>query len=96
MTSPEPPWLRGISRLLDYKITITVAKLLESALWFALAYVIIGVACLFLRPDGVQILQTRAEEQFGLPPNSIYEVATIAGVLLWPVMMVVPTTPCGG
>ena len=96
MTSPEPQWLRGISRLLDYKITITVAKLLESALWLGLVYVVIGVVCLFLRPDGVQILQTRAEEQFGFPPSSLYEVATIGGVLLWPVMMVLPTTPCGG
>ena len=96
MTSPEPQWLRGIARLLDYKVTITVAKLLESALWLGLIYVVIGVVCLFLRPDGVQILQTRAEEQFGIPPNSIYEVATIGGVLLWPVMMVLPTTPCGG
>ena len=96
MTSPEPQWLRGISRLLDYKISVTVSKLLEMALWFGLVYVIIGVVCLFLRPDGVEILQTRAEQQFGIPPHSIYEVATIAGVLLWPLMMLLPSTVCPG
>lgn len=96
MTSPEPPWLRGISRLLDYRVTVTVAKLLETTLWLGLVYVIIGVVCLFLRPEGVQLLQTRAEQQFGVPPNSIYEVATIAGVLLWPLMMLLPANPCGG
>ncbi|MEB3035060.1 hypothetical protein [[Mycobacterium] nativiensis] len=96
MTSPEPSWLRGISRLLDYRLSITVGKLLEAGLWLGFAYVIIGVVCLFLRPDGVEILQTRAQEQFGIPPDSIYEVATIAGVLLWPLMMLLPTSTCGG
>ncbi|HTM86356.1 MAG TPA: hypothetical protein VL179_15925, partial [Mycobacterium sp.] len=94
--SPEPPWLRGISRLLDYRVNVTVAKLLETALWLGLVYVIIGVVCLFLRPDGVELLQTRAEQQFGIPPHSIYEVATVAGVLLWPLMMLLPSTVCGG
>ncbi|ORV40144.1 hypothetical protein AWC02_19195 [Mycolicibacter engbaekii] len=95
MESPEPSWLRGISRLLDYRLSITVAKLLETGLWLGLVYVIIGVVCLFLRPDGVQLLQTRAQEQFGIPPSSIYEVATVAGVLLWPLMMLLPGTACG-
>lgn len=96
MTSPEPSWLGGISRLLEYRISVTVAKLVETALWLALVYVIIGVVCLFLRPDGVQLLQTRAEEQFGIPPNSVYELATVAAVLLWPLMMLLPGTACGG
>lgn len=86
----------GISRLLDYRLSITVGKLLETALWLGLVYVIIGVVCLFLRPDGVEILQTRAEEQLGIPPNSVYELATVAGVLLWPLMMLLPANPCGG
>ncbi|BBX23890.1 hypothetical protein MTER_33010 [Mycolicibacter terrae] len=94
MESPEPPWFRGISRLLDYRVNVSVAKLLETALWLGLVYVIIGVVCLFLRPDGVELLQTRAEQQFGIPPHSIYEVATVAGVLLWPLMMLLPSA-CG-
>lgn len=95
MESPEPEWLRGISRLLDYRVNVSIAKLLETALWLGLVYVIIGVVCLFLRPDGVELLQTRAEQQCGIPPNSIYEVATVAGVLLWPLMMLLPSA-CGG
>lgn len=94
MESPEPSWLRGISRLLDYRVNVSIAKLLETALWLGLVYVIIGVVCLFLRPDGVELLQTRAEQQFGIPPHSIYEVATVAGVMLWPLMMLLPSA-CG-
>ncbi|MGB3285303.1 hypothetical protein [Mycolicibacter algericus] len=98
MESPESQWFRGISRLLDHRINISVSvgKLLEMALWLGLVYVIIGVVCLFLRPDGVGLLQTRAEQQFGIPPNSIYEVATVAGVLAWPLMMLLPTSSCEG
>lgn len=94
MTSPEPSWLRGVSRLLDYRVNVSIAKLLETALWLGLVYVIIGVVCLFLRPDGVELLQIRAEQQFGIPPHSIYEVATVAGVMLWPLMMLLPSA-CG-
>lgn len=96
MESPEPQRFRGISRLLDYRVSVTVGKLLETALWLGFVYVLIGVVCLFLRPDGVELLQTRAEQQFGIPPNSIYEVATVAGVLAWPLMMLLPTSTCGG
>lgn len=93
MESPEPPRFRGISRLLDYRVS--VATLLETALWLGFGYVIIGVVCLFLRPDGVELLQTRAEQQLGIPPDSIYEVATVAAVLLWPLMMLLPSGGCG-
>lgn len=96
MESPEPQRFRGISRVLDYRVNVTVAKLLETALWLGLVYVIIGVGCLFLRPEGVELIQTRVQQQFGIPPSSIYEVATVAGVLLWPLMMLLPSTVCGG
>lgn len=80
--------------MLDYRVNVSIATLLETALWLGFAYVVIGVVCLFLRPEGVELIQTRVQQQFGIPPNSIYELATVAGVMLWPVMMLLPA--CGG
>lgn len=92
MESPEAPRFRGILRFLDYRVSI--GALTEAALWFGLAYVIAGVVWLFLHPDGVERLQTQAERQYGIPPSSVYEVATVTSVALWPVMLLLPADVC--
>lgn len=92
MESPEASWFRGILRFLDRPVS--VGSLIEAALWFGLAYVIAGVVWLFLHPDGVERLQAQAERQYGVPPASVYEVATVTSVALWPVMLLLPADVC--
>ncbi|WP_046319350.1 hypothetical protein [Mycobacterium sp. UM_Kg1] len=92
MESPEPPRFRGILRFLGRGVSI--GALIEAGLWLVLAYVIAGVVWLFLHPDGVERLQTQAERQYGIPPSSVFEVATVTSVALWPVMLLLPTDVC--
>ncbi|CAJ1498691.1 hypothetical protein [[Mycobacterium] holstebronense] len=92
MESPETPRFRGILRFLDYRVS--VGALIEVALWLGLVYVILGVVWLFLHPDGVERLQAQAERQYGIPPASVYEVATVTSVALWPVMLLLPADVC--
>lgn len=92
MESPETRWFRGILRFLDRQVS--VGALIESALWLGLVYVITGVVWLFLHPDGVERLQAQAERQYGVPPASVYEVATVTSVALWPVLLLLPADVC--
>ncbi|ORW10720.1 hypothetical protein [Mycolicibacter longobardus] len=92
MESPETPRFRGILRLLDYRVS--VGALIEAALWLGLVYVIAGVVWLFMHPDGVERLQAQAERQYGVPPASVYELATVTSVALWPVMLLLPADVC--
>lgn len=94
MESPETPWFRGILRLLDRKVSI--GALIETALWSGLVYVIAGVLWLFLNPGGVERLQTQLERHYGIPPASVYEVAAVASVALWPAMLLLPADECAG
>lgn len=92
MESPETPRFRGILRLLDHRVSI--GALIEAALWLGLVYVIAGVVWLFMHPDGVERLQAQAERQYGVPPASVYELATVTSVALWPVMLLLPADVC--
>ncbi|CAJ1494249.1 hypothetical protein MU0083_000732 [[Mycobacterium] kokjensenii] len=92
MESPEAPRFRGILRFLDREVSL--GALIEAGLWFGLVYVIAGVVWLFMHPDGVERLQTQAERQYGIPPSSVYEVATVTSVALWPVMLLLPADVC--
>ncbi|ORW22478.1 hypothetical protein AWC18_06695 [Mycolicibacter nonchromogenicus] len=92
MESPETPRFRGILRLLNRKVS--VGALVEAGLWLGLVYVIAGVVWLFGHPDGVERLQAQAERQYGIPPSSVYEVATVTSVALWPVMLLLPADVC--
>lgn len=73
---------------------MSLGALIEAGLWFGLVYVIAGVVWLFMHPDGVERLQTQAERQYGIPPSSVYEVATVTSVALWPVMLLLPADVC--
>ncbi|BBY34333.1 hypothetical protein BST33_17775 [Mycolicibacter minnesotensis] len=92
MESPETPRFRGILRLLDRQVSI--GALIEAGLWSGLVYVIAGVVWLFLNPDGVERLQTQLERHYGIPPASVYEVAAVASVALWPAMLLLPVDDC--
>lgn len=94
MESPETPRFRGILRLLDRQVSI--GALIEAGLWSGLVYVIAGVVWLFLNPDGVERLQTQLERHYGIPPASVYEVAAVASVALWPAMLLLPADECAG
>ncbi|MBS9532347.1 hypothetical protein KIH27_01945 [Mycobacterium sp. M1] len=94
MESPETPRFRGISRLLARRVS--VAAWLEVALWLSFGYVVAGVGWLFIHPDSVERIQLQAQQQFGIPPDSIYELATVAEVtVLWPVVLLLPSGACG-
>lgn len=92
MESPETPRFRGILHLLDHRVS--VGALIEAALWLGLVYVIAGMVWLFMHPDGVERLQAQAERQYGVPPASVYELATVTSVALWPVMLLLPADVC--
>ncbi|WP_423212754.1 hypothetical protein [Mycobacterium talmoniae] len=81
-----------LRRVLNYQVS--VAALIEVALWLAVPYITAGLVWLFFHPDGVQRIQTQLEQQFHVPAGSDYEVALGAATLLWPAVLLLPSDAC--
>lgn len=84
--------LERLRRVLNHRVS--VAALLELALWLAVPYITLGLVWSFFHPDNVQRVQTQWEQQLHIPAGSDYEVALGAAVLLWPVVLLLPSDAC--
>ena len=74
---------------------VSVAALLELALWLAVPYLVLGLAWSFFHPDAVQRVQTQWEQQLHMPAGSDYELALGTAILVWPVVLLLPADACG-
>lgn len=81
-----------LRRVLSYPVS--VAGLIEVALWLAIPYLTIGLVWSFFHFEDVQHIQARLEQQLHLSPGS-YELAALAeSTALWPVILVLPSGVC--
>jgi hypothetical protein len=88
-----PAALSLLRRALSRRVSI--GGLTEVAVWFAGAYLTIGLVWSFFHPDGVQRMETQLEQQLQLPAGSNYQLAALGEAsVLWPVMAVVPVAGC--
>jgi hypothetical protein len=71
-------------RVLNYRVT--VEALIETAMWLALPYVVIGLVWAFLHAEQLRELQTRWETV--LPAGSDV-VALVEATALWPAMLLI-------
>lgn len=104
MEAPDNDAFRGLSRLVGTILgllrrvlayPVSIATLIEAALWLAVPYLIAGLAWSFFHPDGIERVQTQLEQQFHLPAGSAYEMAAVAEVtVLWPVALLLPSHAC--
>ena len=76
--------LAPLRRVLD--VEVTIAGLLEFAMWLAVPHILIGVVFTFLQPDYV----IQFEKQLVHLPAGAHLVAFGESVLLWPVLLIAP------
>ena len=77
--------MTALRRLLGHRVS--VAALLETGLWLAIPYLLIGLVLTFLDPVPMQAMQSQLE--FYLPAGANL-VAFGQSTLLWPVLLLVP------
>lgn len=84
--------MEALRRILSYRVS--VATLLEVALWLAVPYLSMGLAWAFFHPDVVQRVQAQLQQQLHLSEGSDYEVAVGAAIVGWPMVLLLPTDRC--
>lgn len=84
--------LDGLRRILNHRVS--VAALLEIALWLAVPYLTLGLVWSLGHPDSVQRVQTQLQQQWRIPQGSDYEAAMGAAIVLWPMVLLLPTDAC--
>jgi hypothetical protein len=77
--------MAALRRILGYRVS--VEALLETALWLAVPYLMIGLVLTFLDPAPMQAMQSQLE--FYLPAGANL-VAFGESTLLWPILLLVP------
>lgn len=70
---------------------VTVADLIEIAMWLAVPHLLIGVVFTFLQPRYVQLFESQLDP--GLPAGAQL-ISFGESVLLWPVLVIAPQI-CG-
>lgn len=68
---------------------VTVAALLEFAMWLGVAYIIVGVAWAFLHADRVSELETAWDKAL---PAGANMAAFGEATALWPALLLLPTS----
>ncbi|MUL85487.1 MULTISPECIES: hypothetical protein [unclassified Mycolicibacterium] len=74
--------MNRIRRILGYKVS--VAQMLETLMWLALPYLMIGLTWTFFHPEQVQLIETSLLTKF---PAGADLVAFGQVTLLWPVLL---------
>lgn len=77
--------MMALRRLLGHRVS--VAGLLETGLWLAIPYLLIGLVLTFLDPVPMQSMQSQLE--FYLPAGANL-VAFGQSTALWPVLLLLP------
>jgi hypothetical protein len=75
--------LTVIRRILGYRIS--VAALIELALWLSVPYIIVGVVWTFMHPGQVEQFETALQSRV---PAGVDLIAFGETVALWPVLMI--------
>lgn len=74
-----------LRKVLGYRVS--VEALLETGLWLAIPYLLIGLVLTFLDPVPMQVMQSQLE--FYLPAGANL-VAFGESTVLWPILLLVP------
>lgn len=74
--------MNGIRRILGHRVS--VEQMLETLMWLALPYLVIGLVWTFFHPDQVQLIETSLLTKF---PAGANLVAFGQVTLLWPVLL---------
>lgn len=74
--------MSGSRAVLDHPVS--VAAVIETLMWLAVPYLVIGVAFTVLHPDDVHVVETRLQTR--APAGS--DIAAFGGTtLLWPLLL---------
>lgn len=74
---------------------VSVAGLIEIAVWLGGAYLTIGLVWSFLHPDGVERIQTQLERQLDAPAGANFQLAALGEASIsWPVISLLPSGGC--
>ncbi|BBX25519.1 hypothetical protein [Mycolicibacterium alvei] len=74
--------MNGIRRILGHRVS--VEQMLETLMWLALPYLVIGLVWTFFHPEQVQLIETSLLTKF---PAGANLVAFGQVTLLWPVLL---------